>query len=76
MRNRCGLIPAAAPIRRPGHQVLCAHHSPEEIAKLVGYREMLFNQKNQAVSPPRGIDTWPWNDCDTLFGNIHADLLK
>jgi len=25
-----------------------------EVAKLVGYREVLFNQKNQAVSPMRG----------------------
>ncbi len=69
----CGTSPATgfinidiAPMLRP----------LEEIAKLVGYREVLFNQKNQPVSPLRGIDTWPWDDRDTLFGNIYADLLK
>lgn len=59
-----------------GHQLLFTPHSLEKIAKLVGYREVLFNQKNQAVSPLRGIDTRPWDDRDTLFGNIYADLLK
>jgi predicted SAM-dependent methyltransferase len=61
---------------RWGHQALFTHHSLEETAKLVGYREVLFNQKNQGVSPLRGIDTRPWDDRDTLFGNIYADLLK
>ena len=61
---------------RWGHQVLFTHHSLEETAKLVGYREVLFNQKNQSASPMRGIDTRPWDDRDALFGNIYADLLK
>jgi len=61
---------------RWGHQVLFTHHSLEETAKLVGYREVLFNQKNQGASPLRGIDTRPWDDRDALIGNIHADLLK
>jgi predicted SAM-dependent methyltransferase len=61
---------------RWGHQALFTHHSLEEVAKLVGYREVLFNQKNQAVSPLRGIDTRPWDDRDILLGNIYADLLK
>lgn len=61
---------------RWGHQALFTHHSLEEMARLVGYREVLFNQKNQAVSPHRGVDTRPWDDRDMLFGNIYADLLK
>lgn len=59
-----------------GHQALFTHHSLEETAKLVGYREVLFNQKNQGLSPFRGVDTRPWDDRDTLLGNIYADLLK
>jgi hypothetical protein len=61
---------------RWGHQCLFTRHSLEETAKLVGYREVLFNQKNQGASPFRGIDLRPWDDRDALFGNIHADLLK
>ncbi len=59
-----------------GHQACFTHHSLEEMAKMIGYREVLFNQKNQAVSPFRGTDTRPWDDRDPLFGNIYADLLK
>jgi predicted SAM-dependent methyltransferase len=61
---------------RWGHQSLFTRHSLEEVAKLVGYREVLFNQKNQGASPYRGVDQRPWDDRDALFGNIHADLLK
>ncbi len=59
-----------------GHQVLFTHRSLEETAKLTGYREVLFNQKNQGVSPFRGTDNRPWDDRDALFGNIYADLMK
>jgi predicted SAM-dependent methyltransferase len=41
---------------RWGHQSLFTPHSLEEIAKLVGYREVLFNQKNQGASPWLGVD--------------------
>src|ERR1051326_3305277 len=46
---------------RWGHQCLFTHHSLEQTAKLVGYRRVLFNQKNQGASPLRGIDTRPWD---------------
>jgi predicted SAM-dependent methyltransferase len=59
------------------HESLFTHHSLEEMAKLIGYREVVFNLKNQSVSPHRPpFEQRPGEDRDPLFGNIFADLLK
>jgi predicted SAM-dependent methyltransferase len=59
------------------HISLFTRHSLEEMAKLVGYRDVVFNQKNQGVSPYRRTpEIRPDADRDVLFGNIFADLLK
>lgn len=58
------------------HISLFTRHSLEEMAKLVGYREAVFNQKNQSVSPHRTPETRPGTDRDAVLGNIFADLLK
>ena len=60
-----------------GHISLFTRHSLEEMAKMVGYRDVVFNQKNQSVSPYRRMqEVRPGNDRDPLIGNIFADLLK
>jgi hypothetical protein len=59
------------------HVNLFTRHSLEEMAKLVGYREVVFNLKNQGVSPHRvANEVRPGDDRDPLIGNIFADLLK
>ena len=59
------------------HISLFTHHSLEEMARLVGYREVVFNQRGQSVSPHRPPqETRPGNDRDEIIGNIFADMLK
>jgi predicted SAM-dependent methyltransferase len=59
------------------HVSLFTRQSLEEMAKLVGYRDVVFNLKNHGVSPhDRHQDMRPGLDRDELFGNIFADLLK
>ena len=59
------------------HVSLFTRHSLEEMARLVGYREVVFNLKNQSVSPHRPkFEIRPGDDRDPLVGNIFADLLK
>jgi len=59
------------------HISLFTRHSLEEMARLVGYREVVFNLKNQGVSPYRlNNEIRPDDDRDPLTGNIFADLLK
>jgi predicted SAM-dependent methyltransferase len=59
------------------HINLFTRNSLEEMAKMVGYREVMFNQKNQGVSPHRLTnEIRPSDDRDTLIGNVFADLLK
>jgi predicted SAM-dependent methyltransferase len=59
------------------HINLFTRNSLEEMAKMVGYREVMFNQKNQGVSPHRlTSEIRPSEDRDPLIGNIFADLLK
>lgn len=59
------------------HINLFTRHSLEEMAKLVGYREVVFDLKNQGVSPHRlAKEVRPDDDRDPLIGNIFADLLK
>jgi hypothetical protein len=59
------------------HVSLFTRHSLEEMARLVGYREVVFNLKNQGVSPYRlAREVRPDIDRDPLIGNIFADLLK
>jgi hypothetical protein len=59
------------------HINLFTRHSLEETTKLVGYRDVVFNLKNQGVSPHRLTqEVRPDDDRDPLVGNIFADLLK
>jgi hypothetical protein len=59
------------------HINLFTRHSLEEMTKLVGYRDVVFNLKNQGVSPHRVCrEVRPDDDRDPLVGNIFADLLK
>lgn len=59
------------------HVNLFTHRGLEEMAKMVGYREVVFNQRNQSVSPHRPpYETRPGTDRDAILGNIFADLLK
>jgi predicted SAM-dependent methyltransferase len=59
------------------HINLFTRHSLEEMARMVGYREVVFTQKNQGVSPYRlANEVRPDQDRDPLIGNIFADLLK
>lgn len=59
------------------HINLFTRHSLEEMVRMVGYREVVFNLKNQSVSPyRRPSEVRPGEDRDPLIGNIFADLLK
>jgi hypothetical protein len=59
------------------HINLFTRHSLEEMARMVGYREVVFTQKNQGVSPYRLTrEVRPDDDRDPITGNIFADLLK
>jgi predicted SAM-dependent methyltransferase len=59
------------------HISLFTRHSLEEMARLVGYRDVVFNLKNHGVSPFRlDKEVRPGPDRDALSGNIYADLLK
>lgn len=59
------------------HIAIFTRHSLEEMAKMVGYRDVVFNLKNQSVSPYRRTnEIRPDKDRDPLIGNIFADLLK
>lgn len=59
------------------HIALLTRHSLEEMARLVGYRDVVFNLKNQGVSPFKvANELRPGPDRDPLTGNIFADLLK
>lgn len=58
------------------HVSLFTRHSLEELARLVGYREVVFDQKGQSVSPHRCREIRPGDDRDPILGNIFADLLK
>ena len=48
----------------------------EELALLVGYREVVFNGRGQGVSPHAIPDKRPFDDRDAAEGNIFADLIK
>lgn len=59
------------------HKCLFSHRSLEEIARLVGYSEVVFTTKNCTVSP-FGIEEYRPGPGDRhpYLGNIFADLIK
>jgi len=59
-----------------GHVALFSRQSLEEMARLVGYRDVIFNGKGQGVSPHAVPDIRPFGDRDEVHGNLYADLLK
>ena len=59
-----------------GHVSLISRTILEEMAKLVGYREVVFTQKGQSVSKFRYPEGRPGPDRDQILGNVFADLLK
>lgn len=59
-----------------GHVSILTRKMLWELARIVGYRDVVFNQRNQCVSPHRFIDCRPGPERDEIFGNIFADLLK
>jgi predicted SAM-dependent methyltransferase len=59
------------------HISLFTRHSLEELARMIGYRDVVFTQKNQSVCQhARRNEVRPGADRDQIFGNIFADLLK
>ena len=59
------------------HISLFTRHSLEEMARMVGYRDVVFNLRNQSVSPfALNAEVRPGPDRHALSGNIFADLLK
>jgi predicted SAM-dependent methyltransferase len=59
-----------------GHVSLVTRGIIDEMAKLVGYREVFFTMKNQASSPHRYGEGRPGPDRDQVSGNVFADLIK
>jgi predicted SAM-dependent methyltransferase len=58
------------------HVSLVTRGMLEELARIVGYRGIVFNQKGQSVSLYRCPEGRPGPDRDPIFGNVMADLLK
>lgn len=58
-----------------GHINLLTPSYLQEIAAMVGYREIVFTTKSHGVSPHACSDLRPLSDRDPLVGNIYADLL-
>src|SRR3954447_7924304 len=59
------------------HIALFTRQSLEEMARIVGYREVAFTAKNRGTSPHSLTnEVRPENDRDPVFGNIFADMLK
>jgi len=59
-----------------GHIALLTPGYLVEIAKLIGYRTIVFNKKGVGESPYMYPDRRPGFDRDELLGNIYADLQK
>ncbi|MBG0811260.1 class I SAM-dependent methyltransferase [Methylosinus sp. H3A] len=62
--------------RQWGHLSIFSHASLAEVAKTVGYKEVVFTKKNTSVSPYAEADHRPLDDRDPVLGNIYADLMK
>ena len=61
---------------RWGHLALFTRPSLEDVARMVGYRQVYFTAKDKGLSPYAIPDHRPWDDRDPIDGNIFADLLK
>jgi hypothetical protein len=61
---------------RWGHIALFTKGSLEELARLIGYRQVIFTAKGKGTSPCAVADTRPGADRDELTGNIMVGLLK
>lgn len=48
----------------------------EEMAKIVGYSQIIFNGKNQSISKDLPKEYRPSEDRDQTTGNVFADLIK
>lgn len=62
--------------RQWGHIAIFTHCSLAEVAKAIGYSEVVFTTKDRGVSAHAEPDYRPRDDRDNLLGNIYADLLK
>lgn len=62
--------------RRLGHLAIYSPSSLAEMARTIGYREIVFTTRNHGVSPYAVPDFRPQADRDDMVGNIYADLLK
>ncbi len=59
-----------------GHVCLMTPGALEDMAKLVGYRRVVFNGKGRGLSPLAAPDLRPDYDRDQVDGNVIADLEK
>jgi len=59
-----------------GHIALFSREGLEEMARLVGYSDVIFNGKSEGISPHAVPDMRPLGDRDDVEGNLYADLLK
>lgn len=62
--------------RQWGHISLLTHSLLAEMARIVGYSEVVFTTRGHGVSPYSEADLRPLEDRDSIVGNIFADLLK
>ena len=62
--------------RRWQHLAIYSPSLLEEVARTIGYREVVFTTRNCGVSQYAEKDRRPLSDRDNLVGNIFADLLK
>lgn len=59
-----------------GHVSVMTRHMLEEMAGMVGYSAVVFNQKGGSVSPFRCRETRPGSDRHPYLGNVFADLIR
>lgn len=62
--------------RQWDHIAIFSHASLAEVARTVGYKDVVFTKKNEGISPYAEADHRPLDDRDPVLGNIYADLLK
>ncbi len=55
---------------------LNARNAPEEIAQMIGYRDIVFTNKRQGHSPYVVADLRPLSDQCSIYGNIYVYYLN
>jgi hypothetical protein len=62
--------------QRWGHIALMTRRSLDEMARMAGYSDVVFNGRDRGLSPHADRETRPFADRDAEQGNLFADLIR